>query len=129
MANKNSDEVIKTRKAILKIYSWIIVIGLLYYFWISLTGKGVPCFYYITTGLYCPGCGISRMFIALLSLDIKAAFEYNPVCFCLFFLWNSIAGICCIEKAHFARSKVFLYGTLGITVASLVIFCIIRNIV
>lgn len=129
MVNNNSDDVLKTRKAIFKIYVWVIAIGLLYYFWVRFTGKAIPCFYYITTGLYCPGCGISRMFIALLSFDIKVAFAYNPVCFCLFFLWNFIAVICCIEKAHFARSRVFLYVFLGITVASLVVFCIIRNIV
>lgn len=129
MADKNSYDVIKTRKAIIKIYIWVIVIGLLYMGWIELTGKAIPCFYYKTTGLYCPGCGISRMFIALFRFDVKAAFAYNPVCFSLFFLWNLIAVLCCIKKASFARKAVFLYGFLGVSVVSLIVFCVIRNIV
>ncbi len=129
MSNKISNDVVKTRKAILKIYSSVVIIGLLYYLWVKLTGKAIPCLYYLTTGLYCPGCGISRMFISLFKLDVKSAFAYNPVVFCLIILWSIIAVICCIEKARFARSRVFLYGFLAVSVALLLIFCVIRNII
>lgn len=33
------------------------------------------------TGLYCPGCGITRMFFSILQLDFYQAFRYNPLVF------------------------------------------------
>ena len=47
------------------------------------------------TGLYCPGCGITRMFLSLLKLDFYQAFRYNPLLFItlpvfLFFIGNAI---------------------------------------
>lgn len=33
------------------------------------------------TGLLCPGCGVSRMFLALLRFDFAEAFSWNPVVF------------------------------------------------
>lgn len=39
------------------------------------------------TGLYCPGCGITRMLLSILQLDVYQAFRYNPLLFiCLPFL-------------------------------------------
>lgn len=31
--------------------------------------------------IYCPGCGITRMFISLIKLDFYQAFRYNPLVF------------------------------------------------
>lgn len=47
------------------------------------------------TGLYCPGCGITRMFLSILKLDFYQAFRYNPLLFITlpvfaFFIINSI---------------------------------------
>ena len=48
-----------------------------------------------TIGLYCPGCGITRMFLSLLKLDFYQAFRYNPLLFItlpifIFFIGNAI---------------------------------------
>ena len=40
---------------------------------------GIPCFFYKQTGLYCPGCGITRAFLSLLQLNIYQAFRYNMI--------------------------------------------------
>ncbi len=37
------------------------------------------CLFYNTTGVYCPSCGMTRAFVALLHLDIKQAIYYNPM--------------------------------------------------
>ena len=37
----------------------------------------IPCIFFELTGLYCPGCGITRAFFSLLKLDIYQAFRYN----------------------------------------------------
>lgn len=44
---------------------------------VLLFGKTPPCIFYEATGLLCPGCGTGRAVIALLHLDLYAAFRYN----------------------------------------------------
>lgn len=55
----------------------VLVVGLSYYAFIKLTGLGIPCIFHSLTGLHCPGCGVSRMCIALLQLDLATAFQSN----------------------------------------------------
>jgi len=38
-----------------------------------------PCPTYTIFGIYCPGCGISRMLYSLVHLDIQAALHYNAL--------------------------------------------------
>ncbi len=40
-------------------------------------GYRIPCIFHEITGLYCPGCGGTRMCLSLLKLDIYQAFRYN----------------------------------------------------
>ena len=42
-------------------------------------GFGIPCLFLRLTGLECPGCGNTRAVLALLRLDLPAAFGYNPM--------------------------------------------------
>ena len=44
-----------------------------------LMGIQIPCLFHLLTGLYCPGCGISRMFISILHLDFLNALRYNSM--------------------------------------------------
>lgn len=41
----------------------------------------IPCPIKLITGLYCPGCGVTRMLIAILKGDFYGAFRYNPLLF------------------------------------------------
>ncbi|MBQ3583692.1 MAG: DUF2752 domain-containing protein [Lachnospiraceae bacterium] len=59
----------------------ILVIGILYGIFVMNTGYGIPCMFRLVTGYQCPGCGISRMCMALMKLDFKAAYQYNPLLF------------------------------------------------
>ena len=52
-----------------------------YLVFVLCTGIRIPCLFYELTGLKCPGCGITRMFVSLARLDIAAAFAYNPLIF------------------------------------------------
>lgn len=61
----------------------ILVLGSGYAFFGVKTGLAIPCMIYKVTGLYCPGCGISRMFLSLLEGNIYQAFFCNPFVFCL----------------------------------------------
>ncbi len=116
------------KKKIIKIYSTILGLGLAYYIWILVTGLVIPCFYLKTTGLFCPGCGVTRMFLSLLKLDIVGAFLYNPVAFVLFFVWNLIALFCFLGKPAFVQRPGFLYGSLYVSVGTLLIFGVLRNL-
>lgn len=47
----------------------------------------IPCLIHKITGLYCPGCGISRMLISIVKLDFYQAFRYNPFLFVLLVIY------------------------------------------
>lgn len=116
----------KTRKWILGIYGTALLLGGSYYLWGELTGRYLPCYLYQLTKIQCAGCGVSRMFLSMLELDMVAAFRYNPVIFCLFFLWNGIALLCFLGKPRIFRSERFLLTALAISVAALLLLWIVR---
>lgn len=62
----------------------ILLIGIIYLIWYRLTHLGIPCVFHMVTGLYCPGCGVTRMFLALLNIEFAEAFRSN--CFVLILL-------------------------------------------
>lgn len=55
----------------------LLLAGLAYAGFCKATGWALPCLFYKLTGLYCPGCGVTRMCLALLRLDFPAAFAAN----------------------------------------------------
>ncbi|WP_138311696.1 MULTISPECIES: DUF2752 domain-containing protein [unclassified Clostridium] len=58
--------------------------GLFYAFICILAGHPlIPCLFHTVTGLYCPGCGVSRMCLSILSLDFASAFKANAAVFLL----------------------------------------------
>ena len=71
------------RTKVIRIALILTGIGALYALFDHFTGIGIPCPIYWVTGLQCPGCGISRMFLSMLRLDFSAAFHYNSAVFCL----------------------------------------------
>lgn len=116
------------RKRIIKIYCGILAVGLPYLFWILITGKKLPCFYYENMGIECPACGNTRMFLSMAKLDFISAFFYNPVSFILFFIWNFVALLCFWGKIKFVQNPKFLYTLFGFSVAIYVIWGFIRNL-
>lgn len=60
-----------------------ISVFLIYYILNKKFGFSIPCIFYKITGLYCPGCGITRLLFSLINLDIYQAFCYNPLVFIL----------------------------------------------
>ena len=44
-------------------------------------GIYVPCFLNYVTGLYCPGCGLTRMLYSMLEGNFYQSFRFNPLMF------------------------------------------------
>ena len=56
---------------------------ILYLIFGGITGIYIPCVFRKITHWYCPGCGITRMFAAILAGDFYQAMRYNPLLFIL----------------------------------------------
>lgn len=56
----------------------LLISGSIYLLWLKTTGLSLHCPFYWLTGLYCPGCGITTMFICLTDGDLVSAWKANP---------------------------------------------------
>lgn len=105
-------------------------IGILYYVFGKFTGLYIPCLFYKVTGLYCPGCGVTRMFYALSEGNIYQAFRSNEIVFILipFLLFELILYVYKYIKADKRKTSKFhtilIYGILIVVI----LFGIIRNV-
>lgn len=108
----------------------LFAVGALYALFVTLTHKGVPCVFNLATGLKCPGCGVSRMCLALIKFDFVAAFHANAAIFCLLPLMAATAG-----RLIYVYIR---YGTLRdkaseiavwLMIAVLLVFGAVRNII
>ncbi len=105
-------------------------VGLGYAIWCKLTGLYLPCVFHEITGLYCPGCGISRMSMSLISFHWSDAFRYNQVLFLLmpvFLLLSISLLIQYIRRGNSKPSQRQRQVLIAINVI-LVIYGVIRNL-
>ena len=107
----------------------VLLAGLLYYLIVRITGKGIPCMYYTLTGFYCPGCGMTRMMMALMRLDFVAAFHYQPVFFCSLLPLGVCFGTQAFRYVKTGDAKLYWWQNviIGIVIVALTVFCIYRN--
>lgn len=75
------------RIRILKVISMLMAsfLALIGYYFLSINYNfTIPCFFHFITGLYCPGCGTTRLIFSLLNGHISDAYNYNRLVFILF---------------------------------------------
>lgn len=70
----------------------VAAVGIGYALWVNLTHLSIPCPFHAITGLQCPGCGVTRMCLALLRLDVAGAWKANPVLLLLLPLLGGLLG-------------------------------------
>lgn len=83
----------KNNKLHILIILLILTIILILYSVLFHFGIVIPCVFHELTGLYCPGCGVTRMIFSLLKLDFYQAFRYNN----LIFLFIPFILVCVID--------------------------------
>lgn len=100
-------------------------LGVCYFFFITLTGIAVPCpLKTVTHGhLLCPGCGVTRMCVSAAHLDLRSAFCWHPVIFCLLPVWAV-----CLGLWLFDRGKRFCFVVEVVSIVLLLAYFILRNI-
>ena len=87
----------------------------------------IPCIFYEITGLYCPGCGMTRAVKALVRLDVYSSFRNNILLYTVF----PIIFILEIMNLKFKNNKKSkkIYNTVMIIILIItIIFAILRNI-
>ena len=105
----------------------LIVIFLIYAVLIIRFDIGIPCVFYEITGLYCPGCGITRLCLSLFEGDVYQAFRYNPI----IFINLPILFILFVLNIFFKKNKNIkkITDVIIIFLATItIIFGVIRNI-
>lgn len=70
-------------KEALKRCGFFLSLGFAYLIFCRTTGLSLPCPFHAVTGLDCPGCGITRLMLALSEGDFDAAFHANEALFLL----------------------------------------------
>ncbi len=98
-------------------------IGIIYLkVWLPLTNITVPCVFHKFTGLYCPGCGITRLILSLFSFDSVQAFRYNPLVFILLPLCLMYVIV------HKKNMRILTHIIMGVMLILTLAFGLLRNI-
>ncbi len=109
--------------------SLILMAGLAYSAWIKYTGISIPCPINKLTGLQCPGCGATRMCLALMRFDFRSAFLFNPA---LFLLLVPLGAVFLESAATYVRTgtkKLKRWQSIVLYISIVVLFAhgIVRN--
>jgi hypothetical protein len=96
--------------------------ALYFYVVIPVFNVHIPCIFHTLTGLYLPGCGMTRCILALLKLEFYQAFRFNMLPFVLL-PFVSLYGWA-LWQNHAARSKRWVTVMLVITL----LYGVLRNI-
>lgn len=107
-----------------KIKEYLVLFIILIFFFILFFKKKLVCIFNQLTGLWCPGCGITRMIFAIFELDFYKAYRYNPLVFMLIilFILYIVYSLIKYRKIKRVNNKVVFF-LLIITI----LFGIIRN--
>lgn len=127
-ATTNTEIRARLKKTVIK-YSVILGIAVAYLIFVLCTGLGIPCLFYEITGLKCPGCGISKMFISLIKLDVVSAFWHNPF---LFITGPFLVAYLAVSEVKYVRTgnndmgkwEIFLW----VEIALVLVYAVLRNI-
>lgn len=105
--------------------------GLFYAFLCFSAGRPlIPCLFHETTGLYCPGCGVSHMCMALLRLDFEAAFRANSAIMMLLPVGLVIGLQMAVRYIREGKTQPTRIQTVVLLISTIIllVFTVIRNL-
>lgn len=109
----------------------LLIVGGIYVVLIYTTGFKIPCPIKFATGFDCPGCGISRVLLSYLRLDLKTAFFTNPVITVILpimfgdYVYHKYHYVVHNNKKPFNKlENISMYVMIG----SLILYAVIKNI-
>ena len=111
----------------IKTLGFFLLLGVAYALIVRYTSFCIPCFFNTLTGLRCPGCGITHLFLNLMKLDFAGAFQANRFLFATspLLLLLVILNVFCsenIRKTAFTKWLTFAY------LVAVLLWTVIRNI-
>ncbi len=108
----------------------LLALGFAYAAYLQFGGVPIPCVFHEITGLKCPGCGVTRMCMALLQGKVSAAFAANPAVFLFLPLIVVEGGICAWRyvKTGEVRLTRFENAAIWVLIVVLVLFAVARNL-
>ncbi|MFV0250411.1 MAG: DUF2752 domain-containing protein [Bacilli bacterium] len=89
---------------------------------------GETCIFHIITGLYCPGCGMTRCVLSIIHGNFYQAFRYNPLGFIalfILFIYFIYFLICKITQNKMLKIPKYIEYLLLVII---LIYSIIRNL-
>lgn len=105
-------------------------IGILYFFLVLITKWRIPCVFYTMIHKYCPGCGLTRMFMALGRLNFPLAFRSNAFVLTILpigLVWGIYRGAVYVKQGNKPYSKAESIGLILVFLIA-VVFTILRNL-
>ncbi len=107
-----------------------LIVGIIYFFFVLFTNWKIPCVFHLITGKYCPGCGFTRMIMAVAHFDFQLAFHSNAYVLFLLpvgLLWGLYRGIAFVKSGKTSFSTVEMV-CLVIAAVSAIAFTVMRNL-
>ena len=111
-----------------KIGIFLFFLFIIYYLLNKKIGIGIPCVFHELTGLYCPGCGITRLLFSLLELNFFQAFRSNPLVFILIILTIIYFILKIFLKIIWKKDLIIPQWIYYILIVILIFYGILRNI-
>lgn len=96
----------------------LLLVGGALVFWVIMRW---PCVFRTVTGVPCPGCGLSRAWLAALRLDFGAAFGYHPM------FWSiPVLVLYALFDGQIFKSRWLNFGILALLLGSITVCYVIR---
>ena len=107
----------------------LLAVGIAYYLLYRFTGLGLPCVFHKITGLYCPGCGVTRLIVDASHFRFLKAFRDNAVIAVMLPVWLVVLFIMLFRRdnTRLTETRTFKILTI-ITLVLLIVFGVLRNI-
>lgn len=117
-------------KRLAKPTALIAAIGFAYLLVHELTGFSLFCPFRRFLGIYCPGCGVSRMCFHIAHGELQDAFASNCAVFCLLPIGLSLAAFHAYRYLRYGDGSLYKAEKIGLWVAIvlLIVFAVVRNL-